>query len=65
MLVIINGEEQQTSATTVLGLLEDLSLQVSGVAVAVNARVIPKSQLSEFLLSEGDAIEIIQAVGGG
>jgi len=34
-------------------------------ALEVNEAIIPKSKHGEFLLNDGDQIEIIKAVGGG
>jgi sulfur carrier protein len=36
-----------------------------GVAVAVNQRVVPRSQWAETALAAGDAVEIVHAVQGG
>lgn len=37
----------------------------SGVAVAVNAVVIPRSQIAAYRLQPGDRVDVVQAVGGG
>ena len=50
---------------TVDRLIRELKLNPSGIAVAVNRRVVPQSQRNEVELRETDAVEIIQAVGGG
>ena len=49
----------------VLVLLERLALARPGVAVAVNLKVIARSTWGAAPLHEGDAVEVIQAVGGG
>ena len=36
-----------------------------GVAVEVNAELVPRSRLEQHPLAPGDRVEIIQAVGGG
>jgi sulfur carrier protein len=55
------NEENQLSF-----LLKQLSLEEKkGIAVAVNAEVIPKKQWQEFKLNENDEVIIIQAAQGG
>jgi sulfur carrier protein len=62
----INGVERDLSdGTTVADLLRDLGAAESGIAVAVNDRVVSKRALAEVRLAEGDAVEIIRAVAGG
>lgn len=49
-----------------IALLKQLSLaEKSGMAIAVNAAVIPKIEWDEFLLQENDEIIIIEAAQGG
>ncbi len=66
MQIELNGETTQVidqcSITDVLKILE---LQDKKVAVEVNREVIPRAQHILFMLSAGDQVEIIQAVGGG
>jgi sulfur carrier protein len=66
MNVTINGEarnlEPDTSLLTLLGLLE---LEGKRLAIEVNRNIVPRSQFADFLLSDNDAIEIVQAIGGG
>jgi sulfur carrier protein len=62
----INGVERELSdGTTVAELLRELAAGESGIAVAVNDRVVSKRALAEVRLNEGDAVEIIRAVAGG
>lgn len=66
MEIIINGE--QTSCgdkCSISNLLGRLGLQKKKLAVEVNQEVIPKTEHETFMLSAGDRVEIIQAVGGG
>jgi sulfur carrier protein len=66
MRVCVNGVEREVSdGTTVAGLLEKLSVQQPGVAVAVNRAVVPQTHHGSARLSPADQVEIIQAVGGG
>ncbi|HYV94861.1 MAG TPA: sulfur carrier protein ThiS [Chitinophagales bacterium] len=49
-----------------IALLKKLSLfEKSGMAVAINAEVIPKKSWSQFELQENDEVIIIEAAQGG
>jgi thiamine biosynthesis protein ThiS len=62
----VNGEATRlTAGTTVGALIAALSLGDRKVAVAVNRDVVPRSRYDEFVLSSGDRVEILEAVGGG
>lgn len=62
----LNGELHETAGDiTVRGLLERLDLVRRRVAVAINAEVVPRSRFDEVWIRDGDAVEVIQAVGGG
>jgi thiazole synthase len=66
MNIAINGKPRMVGVGwTVRRLIEDLRLNPSGIAVAVNRSVVPQSQRGELELRESDTVEIIQAVGGG
>ncbi len=62
----LNGEVRQLDVpVTVRALLSLLELERRRVAVAINDAVVPKSRFGEVRVSEGDRVEVIQAVGGG
>ena len=66
MLITLNGQPYEVDPPiTVRGLLEKLHLQNQRLAVEVNKQVIAHSKHDQFTLSQGDQVEIIQAVGGG
>ncbi|MHB1293320.1 MAG: sulfur carrier protein ThiS, partial [Sulfuricella sp.] len=46
-------------------LLEILDLTGKRVAVERNGEIVPRSQFGETMLSDGDKLEIVVAVGGG
>ena len=50
---------------TIKELLPVLEIQKNGTAVAVNGKVVPRSLHEDHILSDGDLLEIITAVGGG
>jgi len=66
MRLTVNGEILETTeASTVVELLNKLSIEPSRVAVEVNLSIIKKTDYSTFRLNEGDNVEIINFVGGG
>ncbi len=68
MRLRLNGETRELEVCdgiSVRALLEQLSLAGRRVAVAINSEVVPRSRFGEVRVREGDAVEVIQAVGGG
>lgn len=68
MIIYLNGEERAVDpAATVSSVLAELALarQDRGVAVAVNAAVVPKSEWEMTTLQPGDRVEVLVAVQGG
>jgi len=66
MKIRVNGEEKDIESGMTAGeLLSALNIRLTGVAVEVNREIIPKRNLPETTLKEGDSIEIVRMVGGG
>jgi sulfur carrier protein len=67
MHVTLNGQSAEVVASDVAALLEERGIDAgaSGVAVAVNGRVIARARWSEQAIAEGDRIEVITAMQGG
>jgi sulfur carrier protein len=68
MRVIVNGREQELAeGVTVAGLVEQLreSPDGRGVAVAVDAEVVPRSRWDSTRLTEGQRVELVAAIQGG
>lgn len=66
LLVKVNGSERELPpGSTVADLLDRLDLPTDGVAVAVDRRVVPRSEHASHELAPGAEIEVIRAVGGG
>ena len=66
MKIIINGvEKNYTSDLTLETLLIELGHANKKVAVEGNEEIIPRSELRNKLVVDGDKIELINAVGGG
>ena len=68
MKLKVNGSERALpDGTTVAGLvsIEDLPGSGGGVAVAVDAEVIPRTAWEDTKLSEGQRVELLAAIQGG
>ena len=65
MKIISNSVETQTEALTLASLSKELNLPETGVAVAVNSKMIPRTDWSDFQLTENCDILIIKAASGG
>ena len=64
--ITLNGEARQIPpASTVLNLLEELGLVGKRLAVERNGEIVPKGLHASTALDDGDALEIVVAVGGG
>ena len=68
MNVVLNGEARELrDAATVDDAVEASGAQADGrgVAVAVDGEVVPRGQWSATELSDGQRVEVLQAVQGG
>ncbi|WP_018604436.1 sulfur carrier protein ThiS [Uliginosibacterium gangwonense] len=64
--ISINGESREFSAAmTLAALLDELGLTGKRVAIERNGEIVPKGLHASTQLAEGDALEIVVAVGGG
>ena len=64
--LIINGQPRSFAAPlNVAGLIEQLELQGKRVALERNGEIVPRGQFGLLELNDGDALEIVVAVGGG
>lgn len=64
--VTVNGEKKTFSnSLTVHEFLEQLKIGFQSMAISINNTVIPRSQLMEQIICDGDQIEIIRPIGGG
>jgi sulfur carrier protein len=65
MRITVNGVESVfEQPPTLAELLRRLGVD-GQVAVEVNREVVPRSRHPEFRPQDGDAIEIVRAIGGG
>lgn len=66
MEISINGQSQQVQDDfTVAQLIDTLGLTSKRLAVEVNLAIVPRSKFGTYILTQGDRVEIVQAIGGG
>jgi sulfur carrier protein len=66
--ILVNGEQREVpEGVTVAGLVADTGAapDAAGVAVAVDAEVVPRSAWERTSLSDGQRVEILGAIQGG
>ena len=64
--VSINGEARHFDIPiSVAALLEQMQLGGKRIALERNGEIVPRSQFTRQMLSDGDKLEIVVAVGGG
>ncbi|MBO4730949.1 MAG: sulfur carrier protein ThiS [Bacteroidaceae bacterium] len=65
MTLTINNTPYETNAATLAQLAEQHALPASGVAIAVDNKMIPRSEWAAFTLQEKQKITILRAFSGG
>lgn len=66
MQIQLNGEPHALDREqSVAELVESLGLGGRRIAVELNEDIVPRSLHAETLLSDGDSVEIVHAIGGG
>ena len=65
MTLTINNTPCDTTATTLAQLAEQHTLPASGVAIAVDNKMVPRSEWAAFALQENQKITILRAFSGG
>lgn len=66
MTIHLNGESREISDhQSIHALIEVLAVPANGTAVAVNDRVVPRSNWGSHLLQDQDRVLVIRAAQGG
>ena len=68
MTIEVNGKPADVAeGTTVAALLDtlDVPAEARGVAVAVDAEVVPRGEWPTRVVEDGSAVEVVTAVQGG
>lgn len=64
--IVVNGAPRQSAiGQTLLGLLLELQLEPSRVAVEMDRRIVKRAEWDTLELRPGARLEIVQFVGGG
>lgn len=61
----LNGEKKLVRASTLVELLQELSLPIATVLVEQNGVALHRHELEKAKLAENDQIEILQIAAGG
>ena len=64
-MVTINGEQVSAAGRTIAKYLTENGYPQTGIAVALNDTVVPKSKHGETVMKDGDRVEIVHCVQGG
>ena len=64
-MITVNGEAGGESDVTVWALLERLTLDGRGIAVAVDGEIVHRADWSTRVVSDGAKVEIVTAAAGG
>ncbi|MCP3851861.1 MAG: sulfur carrier protein ThiS [Gammaproteobacteria bacterium] len=66
MKILLNGEPKEVAdSCSVMNLLTEMGIIGQRLAVEVNEEIVSKSRHTEYQFSEGDKVEIVNAIGGG
>ena len=65
MNIRINGKDTETTAQALKALAEELALPQTGVAVAINNKMVPRTEWENTPLAENADVVIIKAACGG
>jgi sulfur carrier protein len=64
-VIRVNGDDQPFVEESVAELLDRLSIETRGVAVAIDGDVVRRSEWSITRIEDGGVVEIVTAVAGG
>jgi len=66
IIIQLNGESHKLAAQiSIVDLIAQLKLNHGRIAVEINREIIPRSEHADTLISTGDVVEVIHAIGGG
>ncbi|HEX8123386.1 MAG TPA: sulfur carrier protein ThiS [Solirubrobacteraceae bacterium] len=64
-MITLNGAPSDGEGLTIAELLARMEVPDRGVAVAVDAEVVPRGAWERTVLGDGAAVEVVTAVQGG
>ena len=64
--IVLNKKEiELKDNSTITMLIEDMNIEVKGIAIAVNNKVIRRNEWQNYILKNNDIVIVIKAVCGG
>lgn len=64
--IVLNKKEiELKDNSTITMLIENMSIETTGIAIAVNNKVIRRNEWQNFVLKDNDIVIVIKAVCGG
>jgi len=64
--ITVNGDAMSLAEdSTITDLIQKMELMGKRIAIELNMDVIPRSEHAQTMLSAGDAVEVVRAIGGG
>lgn len=63
--ISLNGKPTTCEASTVADLLDELMIRKSGIAVALDGEVVPRSAWAEAGLANNVRVDVVTAAAGG
>ncbi len=64
-MVRINGTEETAAGMLLKDYLEQNGYPAGGIAVECNERIVAKHDYENYVITDGDVIEVVSFVGGG
>lgn len=64
-MVHINGQDEAVAGIVLTDYLQQNGYKPEAIAVECNEEIISKSQYGDYILKDGDIVEIVSFVGGG
>lgn len=65
MNITVNNKKQVVESENLTQLIDELAIETKGIAIALNNKVVPRSDWDSTTLSHDDQIIIVSAVFGG
>lgn len=63
--ILLNGESRKVTSSNIAALLSELNLVNRKVALELNREIVPRTAYESTFVKNGDAVEIVNFVGGG
>lgn len=64
-MIVLNGQPTELAGLSVTELLSRVDAPETGVAVALNGQVVPRSLHLTLRVRDGDVVDVVTAVQGG